>query len=52
MDKAKEYWAQFVAFMNRQWWGMKIVYWLAICLVLIITAAFFVFRKPKKSKKF
>ncbi len=49
-EKINLYWAQFVQFGNRQWWGLKLFYWLAICLVLIITVGYFLFRKPKIRK--
>lgn len=45
------YWAKTVAFMNRQWWGMKIVYWLVLGLAALITIGYFLFKGSKKSKK-
>jgi hypothetical protein len=48
LQKVKMYKDNAVNFLQSYWYGLKVVWWLAIAVVLVISSAYFIFRKPSK----
>ncbi|TYP98933.1 hypothetical protein C7447_102251 [Tenacibaculum adriaticum] len=55
METIKKYWAQFIAFMSKEWQGVQLWYWFGALLGLIIgvLSLLFTSSKPRvvKAKK-
>lgn len=47
VEKLKTIGQKSLDFFNSQWWGLKVIYWILISLVIIITTGYLLFRKPK-----
>lgn len=50
-DNLKVFWAKVKAFMLKEWFGLKILWWFLIGIVLTVVSAFLFFGKSKNSTK-